>query len=129
MGMAIKNLKIVSIPVRDQEAAKRFYHKVMGFEVLIDQPFMSGARWIELAPAGAQTTITLVTWFENMQPGGVTGLVLETDDIEVDAARLAERGAALSAIQDAPWGRYVTFSDPDGNGWVLQQSLSRSSEE
>jgi catechol 2,3-dioxygenase-like lactoylglutathione lyase family enzyme len=123
--MAIKNLKIVSIPVRDQETAKRFYHEVVGFEVLIDQPFMSGARWIELAPAGAQTTIALVTWFENMRPGGVTGLVLETDDIDGDAALLDGRGLEISAIEPAPWGRYATFSDPDGNGWVLQQSERR----
>lgn len=123
--MTIKNLKIVSIPVRDQEAAKRFYQETLGFEVRMDAPFMPGARWLELAPAGAQTTITLVTWFENMKPGGVTGLVLETDDVDGDAALLKERGVEISAIQPAPWGRYATFSDPDGNGWVLQQSGRR----
>jgi catechol 2,3-dioxygenase-like lactoylglutathione lyase family enzyme len=123
--MTIKNLKIVSIPVRDQEAAKRFYQKTLGFEVRMDAPFMPGARWIELAPAGAQTVLTLVTWFENMKPGGVTGLVLETDDVDGDAALLKERGVEISAIQPAPWGRYATFSDPDGNGWVLQQSGRR----
>jgi catechol 2,3-dioxygenase-like lactoylglutathione lyase family enzyme len=120
--MTIKNLKIVSVPVKDQDAAKRFYHEVLGFEILMDMPFTSGERWIELAPAGAQTTITLVTWFENMQPGGVAGLVLETDDVEGDHAVLSERGLAITALQSAPWGRYATFSDPDGNGWVLQQS-------
>jgi catechol 2,3-dioxygenase-like lactoylglutathione lyase family enzyme len=123
--MTIKNLKIVSIPVRDQEAAKRFYQETLGFEVRMDAPFMPGARWLELAPAGAQTTITLVTWFENMKPGGVMGLVLETDDVDGDAALLKERGVEISAIQPAPWGRYATFSDPDGNGWVLQQSGRR----
>jgi catechol 2,3-dioxygenase-like lactoylglutathione lyase family enzyme len=123
--MTIKNLKIVSIPVRDQEAAKRFYQETLGFEVRMDAPFMPGARWLELAPAGAQTTITLVTWFENMKPGGVTGLVLETDDVDGDAALLKERGVEISVIQPAPWGRYATFSDPDGNGWVLQQSGRR----
>jgi uncharacterized glyoxalase superfamily protein PhnB len=88
-------------------------------------PFMPGARWIELAPAGAQTVLTLVTWFENMKPGGVTGLVLETDDVDGDAALLKERGVEISVIEPAPWGRYATFSDPDGNGWVLQQSGRR----
>jgi catechol 2,3-dioxygenase-like lactoylglutathione lyase family enzyme len=123
--MAIKHLKIVSIPVRDQEAAKRFYQETLGFEVRMDAPFMPGARWIELAPAGAQTVLTLVTWFENMKPGGVTGLVLETDDVDGDAALLKERGVEISVIEPAPWGRYATFSDPDGNGWVLQQSGRR----
>jgi catechol 2,3-dioxygenase-like lactoylglutathione lyase family enzyme len=125
--MTIKNLKIVSIPVKDQETAKRFYHETLGFEVLTDQPFMSGARWIELAPPGAQTSITLVTWFDAMKPGGVTGLVLETDNLAEDHARLSQRGLGISAIESAPWGRYATFSDPDGNGWVLQQSTAPSS--
>jgi catechol 2,3-dioxygenase-like lactoylglutathione lyase family enzyme len=125
--MTIRNLKIVSIPVRDQEAAKHFYQATLGFAVLMDSPFMPGARWIELAPAGAQTAITLVTWFDAMQPGGVTGLVLETDDLDGDSALLKERGLDISAVESAPWGRYATFSDPDGNGWVLQQSAARPS--
>jgi catechol 2,3-dioxygenase-like lactoylglutathione lyase family enzyme len=61
--MTIKYLKIVSIPVKDQEVAKRFYCETLGFGVLMDAPFMPGRRWIELAPAGAETAITLVTWF------------------------------------------------------------------
>ena len=120
--MTLKHLRIVSIPVKDQQAAKRFYREMLGFEVRMDAPFMPGGRWIELAPAGAQTTITLVSWFEAMKPGGVTGLVLETDDIDGDRALLSERGLQISPIEPAPWGRYATFSDPDGNGWVLQQS-------
>jgi catechol 2,3-dioxygenase-like lactoylglutathione lyase family enzyme len=124
-SMTVKNLKLVSIPVSDQEAAKRFYCETLGFEVRMDAPFMSAGRWIELAPPGAQTVITLVTWFDAMKPGGVTGLVLETDDIEEDHAVLRGRGLDISAIEAAPWGRYATFSDPDGNGWVLQQSERR----
>jgi catechol 2,3-dioxygenase-like lactoylglutathione lyase family enzyme len=123
--MTIKNLRIVSIPVKDQDAAKRFYCETLGFKVRRDMPFMPDARWVELAPPRAQTRITLVTWFEAMKPGGVTGLVLETDDIEEDHAVLRGRGLKISAIEAAPWGRYATFSDPDGNGWVLQQSEQR----
>jgi catechol 2,3-dioxygenase-like lactoylglutathione lyase family enzyme len=123
--MTIKHLKIVSIPVKDQEVAKRFYCEMLGFGVLMDAPFMPGGRWIELAPPGAQTAITLVTWFEAMKPGGVTGLVLETDDIDGDRALLSQRGLEISAIESAPWGRYATFSDPDGNGLVLQQAAAQ----
>jgi catechol 2,3-dioxygenase-like lactoylglutathione lyase family enzyme len=125
MEMTIRNLKIVSIPVKDQETAKHFYHEALGFEVLMDAPFMPGARWIELAPAGAQTAITLVTWFDHMPPGGVTGLVLETDDLDGDHTLLSGRGLEISAVESAPWGRYATFSDPDGNGWVLQHSTAQ----
>ena len=83
-----------------------------------------GQRWVQLAPAAGETSITLVTWFPNMQPGGVTGLVLETDDVEADHAELRSRGVNITPLENAPWGRFATFTDPDGNGWVLQQSAA-----
>ena len=122
--MTIHHIKIISIPVKDQVTAKRFYHDVLGFDVLQDQPFRSDARWIELAPPGAQTAISLVTWFSSMPPGSVTGLVLETDDFSGDYALFSSRGLALSPVEAAPWGLYATFADPEGNGWVLQQTTA-----
>ena len=124
--MKIRRLAIVSIPVRDQERSKGFYRDVLGFQLITDSPFQGDARWIQLAPPGAETAITLVTWFEDMPPGCIQGLVLETDDIEGAYQALSERGLQLDPIADAPWGRYSTFSDPDGNGWVLQQSTARA---
>jgi uncharacterized glyoxalase superfamily protein PhnB len=76
-----------------------------------------------LAPAPGETSITLVSWFPNMQPGGVTGLVLEVDDIAGTCANLQAHGLALSPIESAEWGQFATFADPDGNGWILQESL------
>ncbi len=70
---------------------------------------------------GAQTSITLVTWFPTMPAGAVKGTVLETDDLDGDVAVLRERGVRIDGgVQQAPWGRFVTFDDPDGNGLVLQ---------
>lgn len=117
----IQRIDIVSIPVSDQQAAKAFYQDVLGFEVLRDTPMGPDQRWIQLAPRGAETSITLVTWFDAMPPGSVHGMVLQTADIEAAHARLASQGLELPAIKEAPWGRYVTFTDPDGNGWILQQ--------
>jgi len=114
----------VSIPVSDPQAAKDFYTGVLGFTVVGDAPFGEGQRWIQLAPASGETSITLVTWFPNMKPGGITGLVLETDDVEADHAALQSRGLDISPLENAPWGRFATFSDPDGNGWVLQQNAA-----
>jgi uncharacterized glyoxalase superfamily protein PhnB len=59
-----------------------------------------------------------------MPPGSVQGLVIDTDDIVGTHAQLKKNGLELGEIQDAPWGRYSSFSDPDGNGWVLQQAVS-----
>jgi predicted enzyme related to lactoylglutathione lyase len=78
-------------------------------------------RWVQVAPPGAATSITLVTWFETMPAGSAKGLVLETDDLDGDVARLRGRGVAIEGdVQEQPWGRFVTFDDPDGNGIVLQ---------
>jgi len=120
--MPIKRLSVVSIPVKDQQLARQFYTEVLGFTVIRDSPMGPDQRWIELAPEPGETTITLVTWFPNMPPGGVTGLVLEADDLDTTMEELSERGLALRETESAPWGRFTTFSDLDGNGWVLQES-------
>lgn len=120
--MRINRIDIVSIPVRDQQAAKSFYKDILGFAVVRDNPMGPDRRWVELAPRGAETSITLVTWFEDMPPGAVQGMVLDTDDIEVTHTELKARGLEISSVEEAPWGKYATFADPDGNGWVLQQA-------
>ncbi|MFK7803272.1 MAG: VOC family protein [Anaerolineae bacterium] len=120
--MKIKRIAIISIPVKDQELSKSFYRDILGFTVVRDNPMGPNQQWVELAPPGAETSITLVTWFDDMPPGVVKGTVIETDDIESTHAELKARGLELSDLQAAPWGQYATFSDPDGNGWVLQQA-------
>jgi catechol 2,3-dioxygenase-like lactoylglutathione lyase family enzyme len=122
--MGIQRLAIVSVPVSDQDRAKAFYTDVLGFVVGRDSPFRDNARWIEVKPTTDSTlTITLVTWFPSMPPGSLRGLVLLADDLDATYATLQKRGlATATAIQSAPWGRYATFSDPDGNGWVLQEA-------
>ena len=80
-------------------------------------------RWVQVRPPGAETSITLVTWFDTMPPGATKGTVLETDDLEADVASLGERGVTIDGgIQEMPWGRFATFDDPDGNGIVLQET-------
>ncbi len=113
---------IVSVPVANQDRAKAFYTDVLGFAVMNDAPFRPDARWIELAPTGARPSITLVNWFPTMPAGSMKGLVLFADDLDTSWRTLTDRGVGPSPIQSAPWGRYTTFSDPDGNGWVLQEA-------
>jgi catechol 2,3-dioxygenase-like lactoylglutathione lyase family enzyme len=119
--MAIKSFEIVSVPVSDQQRSREFYRDVVGFELLRDEPMGPGQSWIQLAPKGCLTTIALVTWFETMRPGGLQGVMLNVTDIERDHRELSERGLKLAAIKQEPWGRYTTFEDPDGNGWILRQ--------
>jgi catechol 2,3-dioxygenase-like lactoylglutathione lyase family enzyme len=123
--MALSGIEVISVPVSDQDAAKKFYAETLGFTVAMDTTFgADGLRWVMLRPPGAGAAITLVTWFDTMSPGSQRGTVLGCDDIEQTAADLEARGLSFfeDAIQEAPWGRWLTFGDPDGNAWVLQQT-------
>jgi catechol 2,3-dioxygenase-like lactoylglutathione lyase family enzyme len=119
-------IAVLSIPVTDQQVAKAFYMDVLGCTVIADMPFGSDGvtRWIQLQLPGVETALTLVTWFPHMQPGSIQGLVLATDDIAKTHAALKKRGLAISDIDHQPYGQEATFSDPDGNGWVVQQPAS-----
>jgi catechol 2,3-dioxygenase-like lactoylglutathione lyase family enzyme len=121
--MALTNLSVISVPVSDQDRAKRFYGDTLGFSVDIDSSFGDGMRWVMLRPPGSGTAITLVTWFETMPAGSLKGSVLSCDDLDKTLADLVARGVSFNEdeVQEAPWGRWKTFDDPDGNGWVLQQ--------
>jgi len=125
--VAIKSFEIVSVPVSDQERAKLFYRDVVGFELLREEPMGPKQKWIQLAPQGCATTIALVTWFDAMRPGGLQGVMLNVTDIDQDHAALTQRGLKLSEIQQQPWGRFATFNDPDGNGWILRQPPASAS--
>lgn len=121
--MPMTKVQLLSIPVSDQDRAKAFYVETLGWELVRDEPMGPAQRWLQVRPRGGDTSITLVTWFESMAPGSMRGVVIETDDLEGDHASLMQRGVRIDdAIDEAPWGRSVTFDDPDGNGFVLQSS-------
>ena len=122
--MAVTNLEVVSIPVSDQDRAKQFYVDKLGFTAQADSILGESMRWVMVRPPGSGTAITLVTWFETMPAGSLKGSVLGCDDLDKTLAELTARGVSFNEdeVQEAPWGRFKTFDDPDGNGWVLQQS-------
>ena len=120
--MAVTSFEIVSVPVADQQRAKRFYLDVIGLDLVREEPMGPEVSWIQLAPKGCSTTIALVTWFDGMKPGGLQGVMLNVSDIDEDHAAMTERGLVLTEIKQEPWGRYAMFSDPDGNGWILRQA-------
>jgi catechol 2,3-dioxygenase-like lactoylglutathione lyase family enzyme len=121
----ITHVQLFSLPVRDQDRARDFYIDVLGFEVIREAPMGPEQRWVQVAPKGGRTSITLVTWFPSMPPGSVKGTVLETDDLDGDVAALTAYGVSIEdGIQEQSWGRFVTFDDPDGNGIVLQATTT-----
>lgn len=119
--MTITQIQLFSLPVSDQDRARAFYVDTLGFELVADTAMGPDQRWVQVRPPGSQTSITLVTWFEGMPAGSVKGTVLETDNLDKDVTELQGRGVRIEGgIQSMPWGRFVTFDDPDGNGLVLQ---------
>jgi catechol 2,3-dioxygenase-like lactoylglutathione lyase family enzyme len=117
------HVSVVSIPVSDQDRAKKFYTEVLGFQQLADASLQPDMRWVHLSAPDGGATITLVTWFPTMPPGSTRGLVLEIDDVDTWRADLSAQGYDFpDGVRDEPWGRYITVEDPDGNGIVLQTS-------
>jgi catechol 2,3-dioxygenase-like lactoylglutathione lyase family enzyme len=126
--MTVDRILRLSIPVTDQDRAKRFYAETLGLEILGDTPvpMAPGARWIELAPPGAATSLVLTTWL-GMDAGSLKGLMLETADVEASVTRLKQAGVAVDGPHATPWGMQASFDDPDGNGLVLAGSTPQGS--
>ncbi|MCS6759074.1 MAG: VOC family protein [Candidatus Devosia euplotis] len=100
----INSIAIISVPVSGQQAAKRFYTEALGLDIIRDNPMGPDQQWIQLGLRGAQTSFTLVTWFESMPAGSLSGIVLETGDVAAEVARLKARGLAISDVQSQLWG-------------------------
>lgn len=121
--MNISPVSLISVPVADQQVAKTFYTEALGFTVVRDI-VEEGQQWMEMALDGKAPAITLVTWFPQMPPGSLQGLVFDTNDIAQAREELRARGVEISPIEGDPWGQYARFNDPDGNGLVLRQRVS-----
>jgi predicted enzyme related to lactoylglutathione lyase len=119
-------LELVQVPVSDVDRAKAFYTEKVGFDADHDHRVTDEIRFVQLTPPGSACSIALGTGLGgDMRPGSVQGLQLVVTDIHAARAELAERGVEVSAVQDFPWGSFVFFSDPDGNGWAVQQIPAR----
>ena len=129
-------LEVVPIPVSDVDRAKHFYSEQVGFVVDLDTQIGDEMRLVQLTPPGSACSIHLNTGIVDVSPGSVQGLQLVVSDIEAARAELVERGVETSEIQHyegakrvsgkgGRWNSFVFFSDPDGNGWVLQERPAR----
>jgi len=114
-------LELVAIPVSDVDRAKAFYVDQAGFNADHDHQVSDELRFIQLTPPGSACSIALGSGVTDVDPGSVQGMQLVVDDIEAAHADLSGRGVEVSPVQDFPWGRFVFFKDPDGNGWAVQQ--------
>ncbi len=114
-------LELVAVPVSDVDRAKAFYVDQAGFNADHDHRVSDEIRFVQLTPPGSACSIALGQGVIDTPPGSVQGLQLVVDDIEAAREDLSSRGVEVGDVQDFPWGRFVFFRDPDGNGWAVQQ--------
>lgn len=114
-------LELFQVPVSDVDRAKDFYVDQVGFLADHDHQVSDELRFVQLTPPGSACSIALTTGAHQMPPGSVQGLQLVVEDADAARAELLERGVEVGEVQDFPWGRFVFFADPDGNGWAIQE--------
>jgi catechol 2,3-dioxygenase-like lactoylglutathione lyase family enzyme len=114
-------IELIAVPVSDPDRAKAFYVDQVGFNADHDHKVSDDLRFIQLTPPGSACSIAFGVGLSDKPPGSLSGLQIVVDDIAAAHAHLAERGVDVSDVQDYPWGRFVFFSDPDGNGWAVQE--------
>lgn len=119
-------LELIQVPVSDIDRAKSFYVDKAGFVAEHDHRVSEEVRFVQLTPPGSACSIALTSGAHEMQPGSIEGLQLVVDDADAARAELLERGVEASEVQDFPWGRFVFFADPDGNGWSVQQIVPQT---
>jgi predicted enzyme related to lactoylglutathione lyase len=114
-------LELIPVPVTDVDRAKAFYTEQIGFNADHDHQVTDELRFVQLTPPASACSIVIGTGVTRMEPGSQQGLQLVIEDADAARSELSERGVEVSDVQELPWGRFVFFSDPDGNSWALQQ--------
>lgn len=118
-------IELVAIPVSDVDRAKRFYGEQLGFVADHDHRVSEQLRFVQLTPPGSGCSIAFGEGIVDTPPGSVQGMQLVVADVRAAHAELKDRGVDVSEVQEFPWGTFVFFSDPDGNGWAVQQLPQR----
>jgi catechol 2,3-dioxygenase-like lactoylglutathione lyase family enzyme len=132
-------LEVVAVPVKDIDVAKAFYEEKLGWPVDHDVRPAPGMRFVQITPPGSGCSIVLGA-ASGMEPGSLKGLQVVVADVVAAQAELRARGAEVGEVQavDGDASRlerggkaldnvgFVFFSDPDGNGWALQQISARA---
>ncbi|MET8173251.1 VOC family protein [Streptomyces clavifer] len=137
-------LEVIPVPVTDMDRAKEFYAAKVGFTVDLDDEVAPGMRVIQMTPPGSRCSIAMLQGMpsapgmEEMAPGTLQGLQVCVTDIEAAREELVARGVDVSPVRHVgatgwedgkgdTWNSFMSFNDPDGNGWVVQEAPSELS--
>jgi len=114
-------LEVVTVPVSDVDRAKAFYVDQVGFVADHDQTVSDEIRFVQLTPPGSACSIAFGNGISKMEPGSLQAIMCVVSDAEAARTELASRGVEVSDVDEQPWGKFVYFADPDGNGWSFQE--------
>ena len=129
-------LEVVTVPVSDVDRAKRFYQS-LGWRLDIDLVVSDEVRQVQMTPPHSQCSIHFGKGFTSMEPGSLDRLYLAVKDLDAAREDLISRGVDVSEVEEQPkppdfpdfpgrsYFAYASFSDPDGNGWLLQEVTTR----
>ena len=125
-------IEVITVPVSDVDRAKQFYAEQCGFVVDVDHQATDTMRIVQLTPLGSTCSVVIGTGITDAVPGSIRGIQIVVTDVEAARATLVARGVDAGPVRHIkdgewydgkgdPWNAFVRFSDPDGNGWILQE--------
>ena len=125
-------IEVIVVPVSDVDRAKTFYADGLGFTVDLDDVISDTMRIVQLTPPGSACSVTIGDGLNDMAPGSLKGLQMVVDDVEAARGELVSRGVEVGevfhyeGVEERPgkggrWNSFFRFSDPDGNGWTVQE--------
>ncbi|SDG99615.1 GNAT family N-acetyltransferase [Microbacterium pygmaeum] len=118
-------IELILVPVTDVDRAKEFYERI-GFHADHDQVPFDGLRFVQMTPPGSACSIAFGTGLGiDLEPGRQNTIQVVVPDADEALAQLRAAGAEASGVDEQAWGRFVTFDDPDGNSWTLQELPKR----
>jgi catechol 2,3-dioxygenase-like lactoylglutathione lyase family enzyme len=119
--VALQHISVVSVYVSDQDKAIDFFVNKLGFELVSDEQFGEGQRWVQVKTPEGETSITISKASEfGMTPGNFAGLVFYSDDVKGTVADFKSKGIEITEeANEQMWGVQAQFKDPDGNTYVI----------
>ncbi|MCH1884259.1 glyoxalase superfamily protein [Agrococcus sp. ARC_14] len=114
-------IELIFVPVSDTDRAKAFYGDQLGWNVDHDQTVQPGLRFVQVTPPGSACSIAFGEGIAEDAPGSMRNVQVVVEDADAARAQLVAAGVDASEVDDLAWGRFVSFADPDGNRWTLQQ--------
>ena len=114
-------IELIIVPVEDVDRARAFYGDTLGWPVDHDRTVDENTRFVQVTPPGSACSIAFGRGLSEMEVGTLRAIQVVVGSADEALADLRTRGVEATGVDDLPWGRFVGFSDPDGNTWTVQE--------